>query len=266
MSCHCLPCNRYFMSGEALQQHLQDSPAHRPSYDCNECDRSFSSEEALQKHFRDSSAHNSLYSCHDCDRDFRSEGALNQHFLDSPAHNHSHSCDDCNRFFNSEGALQQHLQNSQLHAAAWFCETCNRSFSTEQALEQHCQNSRTHQTIIETPLDAFFRSFPTFDYNPSLPPATSYARLREHKGWRHRNAESNDAWDLYQDALQGELRMWYGSEDDLTAWHALCRAIGVDPLPKTCDNCVEVSRISCKVHSSHTNVCYRSSEGHTSIL
>jgi hypothetical protein len=28
--------------------------------------------------------------------------------------------------------------------------------------------------------------------------------------------------------------------EDLTAWHALCRAIGVEPLPKTCEQCEEV--------------------------
>jgi hypothetical protein len=34
--------------------------------------------------------------------------------------------------------------------------------------------------------------------------------------------------------------MWYGVENDLTAWYALCRAIGVEPLPKTCEQCEEV--------------------------
>lgn len=36
----------------------------------------------------------------------------------------------------------------------------------------------THKTW--NPLDAFYRSFPTFQYDPSLPPATSYASLRRH--------------------------------------------------------------------------------------
>jgi hypothetical protein len=49
-----------------------------------------------------------------------------------------------------------------------------------------------------------------------------------------------DAWGRYQDALESELRMWYGAEDDLAAWHALCRAIGIDPLPRTCKQCQEV--------------------------
>ena len=69
---------------------------------------------------------------------------------------------------------------------------------------------------------------------------TLYANLREYQGWRRGSAVSNDAWNRYQDALQSELHMWYGAENDLTAWHALCRAIGVKPLPKTCEQCEQV--------------------------
>ncbi|CZT13841.1 uncharacterized protein RAG0_17333 [Rhynchosporium agropyri] len=49
----CDPCDRYFSSQQALQQHL-DSPAH--DFDCDECDRSFNSQQALQQHLN-SSAH-----------------------------------------------------------------------------------------------------------------------------------------------------------------------------------------------------------------
>jgi hypothetical protein len=77
-------------------------------------------------------------------------------------------------------------------------------------------------------------------YDPSQPPATSYARLRAHEGWQRGEAASNHAWGRYQDALEGELRLWYGEEDDLAAWHALCRAIGVEPPPQTCDQCEQV--------------------------
>ncbi|KFZ17691.1 hypothetical protein V501_01607 [Pseudogymnoascus sp. VKM F-4519 (FW-2642)] len=94
----------------------------------------------------------------------------------------------------------------------------------------------------ETPLDVFFRSFPVFDYDPTLSPATSYAKLQRHEGWRRGDAASEDAWDRYQGALENELHMWYGAESDLTAWHALCRAIGLEPLPKTCDQCEQAVR------------------------
>ncbi|KAK8913373.1 Zinc finger protein 358 [Metarhizium anisopliae] len=202
MSFDCIACDRSFGSEEALEQHLRDAPVHAPSFECSTCDRSFGSEEALEQHLRDAPVHAPSFECSACDRSFGSEEALEQHLRDAPA--------------------------------------CDRSFGSEEALAQHLRDSRAHTQAAETPLDIFFRSFPDFDYNPSLPPATTYAYLRQHEGWRRGDVDSTDAWDRYQDALESELRMWYGSEDDLTAWHALCRAIGVNPLPKTCKHCEEV--------------------------
>lgn len=164
-----------------------------------------------------------------CDR------SLQQHLRDSPVHARSFDYEDCDRSFNSEEALQQHLRDSPAHASSFDCGDGDRSFESEEALQQRLRDSRIHQHNTETPLDIFFRSFPTFYYDPSLPPATSYSNLQDYKGWRRGDSESKDAWNRYQDALQSEPHMWYGAEDDLTAWHALCRAIGVEPRPKTCD-------------------------------
>jgi len=99
------------------------------------------------------------------------------------------------------------------------------------------RNSIENCKDTEIPLDIFFRSFPTFDYDPSLPPAISFTNLRRHEGWSRGSAIADDAWDSYQYALENELHMWYGAENDLTTWHTLCRAIGVEPLPKTCEQC-----------------------------
>jgi len=148
----------------------------------------------------------------------------------------------CDRTFSSEEALQQHLRDSPVHAPSFECESCDRVFGSEEALQQHLRDSSTHQCSLETPLDLFFGSFPAFSYNSSLPPAASYATLRRHKGWRREDPESKDAWNRYQDALANELRKWYGAENDLTAWHALCRAIGIEPLPRTCEKCEEAVR------------------------
>ncbi|OBT84683.1 hypothetical protein VE02_07850 [Pseudogymnoascus sp. 03VT05] len=119
-------------------------------------------------------------------------------------------CDGCDRSFNSEEALQQHLQDSPAHASSFNCETCDRHYGSETALQQHLRDSPTHQQDTETPLDVFFRSFPVFDNDPSLSPATSYAKLQRHEGWRRGDAASEDAWDRYQGALENELHMWYG--------------------------------------------------------
>jgi uncharacterized protein YlaI len=238
MSSRCVLCDQSFESDESLQQHKRESPAH--TFDCRPCDRHYSSGTALQQHLRDSPVHAPSFDCETCDRSFSNEQALQQHLRDSPALAPSFDCDDCDRSFDSEEVLQQHLRDSPAHALSFDCETCDRSFGNEEALEQHLRDSRIHQQDTETPLDVFFRSFLTFDYDPSLPPATSYANLRGHKGWRRGSAASDDAWNRYQDALQSELNMWYGAENDLTAWHALCRAIGVEPLPETCGQCEEV--------------------------
>jgi uncharacterized Zn-finger protein len=239
LSFNCEICNRAFGSEEALEQHLRDSPVHTISFNCETCDRAFNNEEALEQHLRDSPIHALVFDCEICHRSFSSEEALKHHLRDSPVHAVSFNCETCDRAFSSEEALEQHLRDSPIHALSFDCETCNRSFSSEEALEQHLKYSRFHETA-QTPLDIFFGSFRSFDYDPSLPPATSYAYLRRQEGWQRGDTAAKDAWDRYQEALEGELRMWYGEENDLTAWHALCRAIGIDPLPQTCGQCEEV--------------------------
>ena len=211
---------------------------------CVLCNRDFASSTALQQHNRDAPAH--TFACTTCNRHFASEEAFHQHLANSPAHTLSFDCESCNQSFGSEDALDQHLQNSPVHLnvpTVNRCGACDRSFGSVEALEQHLQNSRIHQTGPDTPLDAFFRSFSTFDYDPSLSPATSFARLQRHEGWQRGDSASDDAWDAYQAALESELRMWFGAEDDLAAWHALCRAIGVKPLPRKCEQCEQVSRV-----------------------
>ncbi|KAI1126972.1 hypothetical protein F5Y10DRAFT_243620 [Nemania abortiva] len=245
-SFNCGICDRSFSSEEALAQHLRDSPAHVPSLDCNICNRSFGSQEALEQHQRDSPSHAPSFSCEICNRPFSSMEALGQHQRDSHAHIPSFDCNICNRSFGSDEALAQHLKNSPVHAPSFDCSTCDRSFSSEDALEQHIRDSAIHQQL--TPLDLFFLSFRTFEYDPSQPPATSFAHLQRHEGWQRDDPKSSDAWDRYQDALESELRLWYGEEDSLTAWHALCRAIGVEPLPQTCKQCEKV------VRRTHVNI------------
>ncbi|KAG9230854.1 hypothetical protein BJ875DRAFT_138783 [Amylocarpus encephaloides] len=125
----CVPCDRYFSSHQALQQHL-DSPAHE--FDCEECDKSFRSQHALQQHL-DSSAHN--FDCEECDKSFKSQHALQQH-LDSSAHNFD--CEECDKSFKSQHALQQHLDSS---AHNFDCEECDKSFKSQHALQQHLGSS-----------------------------------------------------------------------------------------------------------------------------
>lgn len=79
-----------------------------------------------------------------------------------------------------------------------------------------------------------FLSIPIFRIRP---PAQSFHRLRRHQRWTRSSPESEEGWNHYQKALKEEFQLWYGAED---AWHALCRAIQIKPLPKTCQECEKV--------------------------
>jgi len=88
----------------------------------------------------------------------------------------------------------------------------------------------------------FFLSFSEFDYDSSRSPPDEMQRLRRFYGWTHDNPRNKDAWTEYRKALVQEFNLWYGTnENSLEAWHSLCRAIGISPLPTSCGSCRAVS-------------------------
>jgi hypothetical protein len=162
-------------------------------------------------------------------------------------------CEPCNKSFKTEASLQRHLQDSPRHKDNHYCEVCNRHFNRVESLQQHLREAKAHKgasaaaaaaatesTTNNTPLDDFFLSFPSFEYDPSLPPAKSYSLLRRHMAWPKGTEEGNLAWKRYREALVDEVRVWFGHENDLAAWHTLCRAIGIQQPPETIDACVGV--------------------------
>ena len=106
-------------------------------------------------------------------------------------------CVLCHRFFSNEWDFQQYLRDSPVHALLFDCDDCDRSFGTEEALQQHLRDSPNHQQDTETPLDVFSRSFPAFDYEPSLLPATSDANLQKHEGWPQGSKSLDTAWNRF---------------------------------------------------------------------
>jgi hypothetical protein len=178
--------------------------------------------------------------CDPCERSFGSQEALDQHLRDSPAHAPSYECELCNRSLSSQEALNEHLQDSPAHAPSYECELYDRSFSSQEALDQHLRDSPVHFQLPETPLNTFFQSFSGFTFDPNLPPTESYLSLQRFHGWRRGDEQSNRAWDQYQEALTQEFELWFGAEDDLGAWHSLCRAVRIEPLPRTCLDCEKV--------------------------
>lgn len=126
---------------------------------------------------------------------------------------------------------------------SWTCPSCDDVFSMKQKASHSCAGS----VPKSSPLDNFFRSYPSFRYNASTPPATSFNFLRNHLAkihkWPRESSERERLWELYQDVITEEFNLLFGVQDDLDAWHLLCRAVRVEPLPTTCKECRSVSTL-----------------------
>lgn len=130
---------------------------------------------------------------------------------------------------------------------SWTCPSCGEAFSLKQKTSHSCAGSipsKSSNPLSYGPLDNFFRSYPSYHYNASTPPAASFNALRNHLAklhkWPHRSSERDRLWEQYQDVLTEEFNLLFGVQDDLNAWHSLCRAVRVDPLPTTCKECRSV--------------------------
>jgi hypothetical protein len=75
----CLPCNRYFGSREALEQHQKNSPVHNKTMYCEACDCHFGSKNALQEHQQASAEHKKSFYCQTCGCFLDSRKALKRH-------------------------------------------------------------------------------------------------------------------------------------------------------------------------------------------
>ncbi|KAJ5939814.1 hypothetical protein N7466_002948 [Penicillium verhagenii] len=225
--------SRTYIFRETLEQRLQDTEASASTLNCDPCARTFKDQSALDQHLQNAPAHS--FKCEPCARSFKKQSALDQHLQDAPAHSASFKCEPCARSFKDQNALDQHLQYSPAHSTTTFnCELCSRSFKSQSALDEHMQDSKSHVETPATPLDLFFNGFPSFRYDRTLSPATSFQKLIDFHGWDRDDSKYHQARRAYNKALTEELRLWFGSEKNLDSWHSLCRAVGINPLPKDC--------------------------------
>ncbi|EFW99254.1 hypothetical protein CMQ_5675 [Grosmannia clavigera kw1407] len=95
------------------------------------------------------------------------------------------------------------------------------------------EEESTETVASPTPLDRYFSSYAPFPYNSGLSPDESYRALSKYFGWKGKRADRDEAWEGYSRAMYEETRMLFGSENDINAWHHLCRAIGVKDPPAT---------------------------------
>jgi hypothetical protein len=133
----------------------------------------------------------------------------------------------------------------------WTCPHCRIMLAAHKRAAHNCIRSGPS---IEAPkvgaIDLFFRSFPSFPYDARKSLDVSFKKLMAGlKKWHTWNRKYPDTWDdykkevhdKYQMALTHEFNLWFGTEDDIESWHALCRAVGIQPLPLTCEDCRLVS-------------------------
>jgi hypothetical protein len=95
-----------------------------------------------------------------------------------------------------------------------------------------------------SPLDEFFLAYPKLGYCKSNPPQQEYRRLLKIYGWKRGDPEADQSWSDYRTALVHEFDRCYGTPtgdfNDPRPWQNLCRAIGIQQIPKTREDCQRV--------------------------
>ena len=90
-------------------------------------------------------------------------------------------------------------------------------------------------------LQRFFARYPSFPFDPFAPANIQFGDLRCHFGWGREDEEWQRAKCDYKDALVHEFNQIYGTnENDIQSWHALCRVLGLYPIPQGLNACREV--------------------------
>jgi hypothetical protein len=79
MDYSCVPCDHYFGSWEALEQHQKHPPVHTKTIHCETCDRCFGSTESLEEHEQTLSVHKKSFYCETCDCSLGSKKAMKRH-------------------------------------------------------------------------------------------------------------------------------------------------------------------------------------------
>ncbi|KAJ5898106.1 transcriptional regulator family: C2H2 zinc finger [Penicillium tannophilum] len=234
-----------FLARKVLEESLQSLQNYAPTFECDPCDRSFVSQDALDSYYQFASEHTSTFEYDPRNRSFSSPDALDSHIQFASAYTPAFECGPCNRSFISQDALDSHIQTSSAHTDPFRCNPCSRPFKSQAALDSHLQNSKAHtgepgnartqeHRSKPTPIDKFFAKYPLFKYDHNLSPSVSYAKFVKFYGWDKNGPKARKARREYQDALEDEVRLWFGSTSDLASWHALCRAVGIEPLPESC--------------------------------
>ncbi|EPQ57518.1 hypothetical protein GLOTRDRAFT_58932 [Gloeophyllum trabeum ATCC 11539] len=169
----CEPCDRYFSSWNALEDHYEHNSRHNW---CRKCDRHFSSPTALLSHRVNSGAHNycrgcgedfdeeyelrdhidrTHWYCDDCDEFFKNQYGLREHYRQSPAHFY---CADCDKHFANDNNLRMHLKSSTHVGRGVQCKWCPKAFPSIAALTLHLESATCASGITRSQVNAYVRS------------------------------------------------------------------------------------------------------------
>jgi hypothetical protein len=97
----------------------------------------------------------------------------------------------------------------------------------------------------ENHIDEFFAAYPSFNYDPTAPMTREFKRMCKFFGWSDDRRDKRDARDEFRAAMVRDFNSFYGSDvHDILAWHKLCRAVGICPLPEDIRECRKVRRFS----------------------
>ncbi|KAI0033361.1 hypothetical protein K488DRAFT_47848 [Vararia minispora EC-137] len=98
-----------------------------------------------------------------------------------------------------------------------------------------------------TPLDAFFATYPSFAYDPSASATAEFARTCAQFRWGEKRRKK--AHRAFSTAMVAQFAATFGTDvGSLRSWQALCEAIDIEEVPDTLTKCKKA------VKRSHVNI------------
>ncbi|KAI5807827.1 hypothetical protein DFH27DRAFT_478616 [Peziza echinospora] len=140
MAWYCHPCERYFNSERSLDQHIDNSAAHRyqPRFDhvCEPCNIGFHSLRDYEAHEKD--VHNW---CKEHDRYFSSKNNLDVHLRSAQHAGRTKKCPACNLYFPSYSAVALHMESGS-------CNSGMTRYQVDQTIRQRDTNHIVTQRLL----------------------------------------------------------------------------------------------------------------------
>lgn len=91
-------------------------------------------------------------------------------------------------------------------------------------------------------IESFFAQYPAFDYCKEDPIVEEFCQMCDYFGWDREGGEKKAAQFVFKTAMILTFNALYGTDiNDIRAWHKLCVALDIVPLPNGLKACRNVS-------------------------